>query len=185
MNQFLEARLHGRGGLGVVTSAELLARAAISEGKYAQSFPSFGPERRGAPVQAFLRISNEVIRIRTNVYDPDIVVVVDPLLLRSIDVTSGLKKNGKVIINSSKSVDEIQTKLGLKWTLAVVNASKIAQQTIGLPITNTAMIGAFLRVTNVLDISSIIEHMNERFGNRAQANIEAMQRAYEETIIGE
>lgn len=184
MNQVFETRLHGRGGLGVVTSAELLARAAISEGKYAQSFPSFGPERRGAPVQAFLRISEEVIRIRTNVYEPDIVVVVDPLLLRSIDVTSGLKENGKIIINTSKSVDKLKAKLGFKWPLATVNATKIARETIGLPITNTAMIGAFLKVTDAVQIDSLLEHMKERFGNRAQANIEAMQRAYEETVIG-
>jgi len=184
MNQFLETRLHGRGGLGVVTSADLLARAAISEGKYAQSFPSFGPERRGAPVQAFLRISDEVIRIRTNIYEPDIVVVVDPLLLRSIDVTSGLKESGKLLINSSKSVDELKTKLGFKCSLAVVNASKIARETIGLPITNTAMIGAFLKLTNAVEINALVEHMNDRFGKRARANIEAMQRAYEETVIG-
>lgn len=184
MNLLLETRMHGRGGLGVVTSAELLARAAISEGKYAQSFPSFGPERRGAPVQAFLRISDDVIRIRTNIYEPDIVVVVDPLLLRSVDVTSGLKESGKIIINSSKSVDELKTKLGFKWPLAVVNATKIARQTIGLPITNTAMIGAFLRVTNAIEMSFLFEVMKERFGNRSQANIEAMQMAYEETVIG-
>lgn len=184
MSEVFETRFHGRGGLGVVTSAELLARAAISEGKYAQSFPSFGPERRGAPVQAFLRISEEPIRVRTNVYEPDIVVVIDPLLLRTIDVTSGLKENGKIIINTSKSVDELKTKLGFKWPVATVNATRIARETIGLPIANTAMVGAFLKVTGAVQMDSLLEQIKERFGNRAQANIEAMQRAYEETVIG-
>jgi 2-oxoacid:acceptor oxidoreductase gamma subunit (pyruvate/2-ketoisovalerate family) len=185
MAELLEVRWHGRGGLGAVTSAELVARAAISEGKYAQSFPSFGPERRGAPVIAFLRISDEVIRTRTPIDEPDIVAVLDPGLLHAVDVTSGLKKNGKIIINSRKSPAELKSEFEYKWPVAAVNATIIARETIGMPITNTAMIGALLRVTEAVKVDSVVEQLHERFGVRAKGNIEAMQRAYKETVIKE
>jgi len=185
MAEILEVRWHGRGGMGAVTSAELVARAAISEGKYAQSFPSFGPERRGAPVLAFLRISDEFIRIRTDIYEPDIVAVLDPGLLRVVDVTSGLKEKGKIIINSRKSPDELKSEFRYKWPVAAVNATKIARETIGLPIANTAMIGALLKTTEGVKMDSMVEQLQERFGERAEANIEAMKRAYHETLIKE
>lgn len=185
MAELLEVRWHGRGGLGAVTSAELVARAAISEGKYAQSFPSFGPERRGAPVIAFLRISDEFIRTRTPIDEPDVVVVLDPGLLHAVDVTSGLKKNSKIIINSRKSPNELRSEFGFKWPVASVKATAIAKETIGVPITNTAMIGALLKVTGAVEVDSVIEQLNERFGARAKGNIEAMKRAYSETVIKE
>jgi len=183
MGEFLEVRWHGRGGLGAVTSAELVARAAIEEGKHAQSFPLFGPERRGAPVMAFLRISDEFIRMRTDVTEPEIVVVLDPTLLRLVNVTSGLKENGKIIINSRKSPEQLKSDFGFKWPVASVDASKIAKETIGLPITNTAMIGAFLKVTEVVTMDSLAEQLNERFGKNAGGNIEAAKRAYNETVV--
>jgi pyruvate ferredoxin oxidoreductase gamma subunit len=185
MTELLEVRWHGRGGLGAVTSAELLARAAIGEGKYAQSFPSFGPERRGAPVIAFLRISDEVIRTRTAIDEPDVVVVLDPGLLRVVDVTSGLKNKGRIIINSRKSPAELKSEFGYRWPVAAVDATKIARETIGMPITNTAMIGALLKVTDAVKLDPVIEQLQERFGARARANIEAMKRAYAETVIKE
>lgn len=185
MGELLEVRWHGRGGLGAVTSAELVARAAISEGKYAQSFPSFGPERRGAPVLAFLRISDEFVRIRTNIYEPDIVAILDPKLLHVVDVTSGLKEKGKIIINSRKSADELKSEFSFRWPVAAVDATKIARETIGLTITNTAMIGALLRVTEAVKMDSLVEELQQRFGIRAEANIEAMKRAYEEIVIKE
>ncbi len=185
MGKILEVRWHGRGGMGAVTAAELVARAAISEGKYAQSFPSFGPERRGAPVLAFLRISDEFIRIRTNIYEPDIVAVLDPGLLRIVDITSGLKEKGKIIVNSRKSPDQLKSEFGYGWPVAAVNATRIARETIGLPITNTAMIGALLRVTEAVKMDSLVEQLRERFGARAAGNVEAMERAYNETVIKE
>lgn len=185
MAELLEIRWHGRGGLGAVTSAELVARAAINEGKYAQSFPSFGPERRGAPVIAFLRISNEFIRTRTPIDEPDVVLVLDPGLLHAVDVTSGLKKNGKIVINSRKSPAELKSEFGYKWPVAAVDATKIARETIGMPITNTAMIGALLRVTEAVKLDSVVDQLHERFGARAAGNIEAMNRAYKETVIEE
>jgi pyruvate ferredoxin oxidoreductase gamma subunit len=185
MPELLEVRWHGRGGMGAVTSAELVARAAISEGKYAQSFPSFGPERRGAPVVAFLRISDEFIRTRTAVHEPDVVVVLDPGLLRAVDVTSGLKAHGTIIVNSRKSPAELKADFGYKWPVATVNATGIAAEAIGLPITNTAMIGALLKATEAVKADSLIEQLQERFGARAKGNIEAMNRAYQETVIKE
>ena len=182
MAKLLEIRWHGRGGLGAVTSAELVARAAISEGKYAQSFPSFGPERRGAPVLAFLRVSDEPIKTRTVIYKPDVVAVLDPGLLHAVDVTSGLKENGKIIINSRKSPAELKSEFGFKWPVFAVNATKIARETIGLPITNTALIGALLKVTEIVKTDSLVTQLQERFGPRAKGNIEAMKRAYNETV---
>ncbi len=183
MAELLEVRWHGRGGMGAVTSAELVARAAISEGKYAQSFPSFGPERRGAPVLAFVRISDQFIRIRTAIHEPDVVAVLDPGLLHTVDVTSGLKKDGIIIVNSRKSPAEVKTDFGYKWSVATVNATRIAAETIGMPITNTAMIGALLKITEAVRADSVIEQLNERFGARAKGNIEAMSRAYRETVL--
>ncbi len=183
MAELLEIRWHGRGGLGAVTSAELVARAAISEGKYAQSFPSFGPERRGAPVIAFLRVSDEFIRIRTSIYEPDIALVLDPGLLRAVDVTSGLKDKGTIIINSRKTPDELKSEFDFGWPVAAVDATKIARETIGLPITNTAMIGALLRIVDVVSVVSLEAQFEERFGLRAKGNIEAMKRAFDSTEI--
>lgn len=183
MAELFEMRWHGRGGLGAVTSAELVARAAISEGKYAQSFPSFGPERRGAPVVAFLRVSDEFIRIRTSIYKPDVVAVLDPGLLHAVDVTSGLKDGGTIIINSRRSPSELKSEFGFKWPVAAIDATRIARETIGLPITNTAMIGALLKIVEIVKMDSLLAQFQERFGFRAKANIEAMKRAYDETVM--
>jgi pyruvate ferredoxin oxidoreductase gamma subunit len=185
MGNMLEVRWHGRGGMGAVTAGELLAKAAIREGKYAQSFPNFGSERRGAPVMAFLRISDEAIRIRTNVYNPDVVVVLDPTLARIVDITAGLKDDGVIIINSAKSAAQIVTEFGFKCRVATVNATRIAREAIGLPITNTTMIGAFMKVTGAVGYASVEEELKERFGKRADGNIAAMKQAYSETVIKE
>ncbi len=180
MPEMLEVRWHGRGGMGTVTSAELFAAAVIDEGKFAQSFPSFGPERRGAPVTAFLRISDEFIRIRTDIARPDILVVVDPKLLDQIDVTVGLKDTGKIIVNHHLSAKELKEKYGLKWPVAAIDGLKIARETIKLPIANTAMMGALNRVTGAVKMESLENQLRERFGDRADGNIKAMTRAYNE-----
>ncbi len=185
-NKFVEIRWHGRGGQGTVTSAELLARAAIDEGKYAQAFPSFGPERRGAPVLAFDRISdNKPIRARAEITEPDVVVVLDPGLLTIVNVTSGLKKDGTVIINTSKTLQDIDSKLGNKWRLAVVDATKIAKELLGVNIVNTTILGAVLRATEVVKLESLFEPLRERFGRLSDRNIEAMKKGFSETIIKE
>ena len=184
-NQLIEIRWHGRGGQGAVTSAELLARAAISEGKYAQAFPSFGPERRGAPVLAFVRISSKQLRIRAEITQPDVVVVLDPGLLNIVNVTSGLKANGMVVINTKKSAEQIKQEFGIDSSLATVDATKIARELLGVPITNTTMVGAVVRAMEVVKLESLYEPLRHRFGRLAERNINAMKRAYEETLVQE
>ncbi len=184
--QLIEIRWHGRGGQGAVTSAELVAQAAINEGKFAQAFPSFGPERRGAPVQAFDRINNkEPIRIRAGITDPDIVVVLDPSLLRIANVTSGLKENGMLVINTRKSFQEIESEFKITQKLATIDATKIAREELGIPIVNTSMVGALIRATGVVKLESLIEPLQHRFGRLAERNINAMKKAYEETLVKE
>ncbi|MDZ7582281.1 MAG: 2-oxoacid:acceptor oxidoreductase family protein [Deltaproteobacteria bacterium] len=179
----IEIRLHGRGGQGAVTSAELLAQAAINEGKYAQAFPSFGPERRGAPVVAFCRISAEPIRLRTNIYHPDLVLVLDPSILRLVNVGAGLKKDGALITNTKYSSAEIRKELGIKHKLATVDASKIAREELGVPITNTTMLGALLKTRELVPVDSLIPPLEKRFGRIAARNINAFRRAFKETEI--
>ena len=179
----IEIRLHGRGGQGAVTSAELLALAAIKEGKYAQAFPSFGPERRGAPVVAFCRISDEKIRVRAVIARPDIVLVLDPSILRLVNVSDGLKQDGVLVTNTRFSPEEIKKELGVKTRLAAVDATRIAREELGLPITNTTMLGALLKAAEVVDKGAIIEALQERFGRIAERNIKALERAYKETRI--
>jgi pyruvate ferredoxin oxidoreductase gamma subunit len=185
-NQLIEIRWHGRGGQGAVTSAELLAQAAISEGKHAHAFPSFGPERRGAPVLAFVRISSqEPIRVRAEITEPDVVVVLDPGLLGIVNVTSGLKENGLLLINTKRSFDDIAAQFKTKCRLAKVDATKIAREILGVPITNTTMVGALLKATEVVKLESVVEPLKGRFGRLAERNISSMKRAYEETIVKE
>ncbi|HNR13854.1 MAG TPA: pyruvate ferredoxin oxidoreductase subunit gamma [Thermodesulfobacteriota bacterium] len=179
----IEIRLHGRGGQGAVTSAEMLALAAILEGKYAQAFPSFGPERRGAPVAAFCRIDDKPIRIRANVTRPDLVLVLDPSILRLVNVASGLKPDGILIANTRFSGEELKKELDIKHTLATVNATSIALAELGLPITNTTMLGALLKAQEVVHQESLIPPLQHRFGRIAEKNINALKRAYEETKI--
>ena len=137
----IEIRWHGRGGQGAVTSVELLALAAIEEGKYAQGFPAFGPERRGAPVMAYNRVSEKPIKIRSGIYNPDVVVVLDPSLVGLVNVTDGLKPDGLLIINTSKSAPVIREQLKYKGKLATVDATHIAREELGVPIANTTMLG--------------------------------------------
>ena len=179
----IEIRFHGRGGQGSVTSAELLALAAIGEGKYAQAFPSFGPERRGAPVVAFCRISDQPIRIRANIYEPDIVVVLDPTLLKIVNVAAGLKPSGIVVTTSKDSPEMVRETLGIKNRIAVVDAIKIAMEVLGLPITNTAMLGSLIRAADLVKRESFISPLKERFGRIAEKNIAAFERAYQDTVL--
>jgi pyruvate ferredoxin oxidoreductase gamma subunit len=179
----IEIRFHGRGGQGSVTSAELLALAAIGEGKYAQAFPSFGPERRGAPVVAFCRISDQPIRIRANIYEPDIIVVLDPTLLKIVNVAAGLKPSGIVVTTSKDSPEMVRETLGIKNRIAVVDAIKIAMEVLGVPITNTAMLGSLIRAADLVKRESFIPPLKERFGRIAEKNIAAFDRAYQDTVL--
>ena len=179
----IEICIYGRGGQGGVTLAELVAHAAIQEGKHAQSMPAFGPERRGAPVLAFLRINEtERIKIRTEVAAPDVLVVLDPGLLPVGDVVSRLKKDGTAVVNTRKTNEEMRSEIDAK-RVATVNAMNIAKEVLGLPIVNTTMLGAMIKATGIVKLESLEEPLQERFGKVAAKNIEAMKRAYEETVV--
>lgn len=179
----VELRFHGRGGQGAVTSAELLALTAIAQGKYAQAFPSFGPERRGAPVVAFARIDSRPIKNRHAVRKPNNVIVLDPSILRIVDTSNGLAEGGFQIVNTSRTPAALREEFGLKGRLVTVNANHIAAEEIGRVITNTTMLGALVKATGLVDIDKLTEQLKERFGRIAEGNIRAFKRAYEECLI--
>jgi pyruvate ferredoxin oxidoreductase gamma subunit len=176
----IEIRWHGRGGQGAVTSVEMLALAAIEEGKYAQGFPSFGPERRGAPVAAFNRVDDKQIKVRSGIYEPDVVVVLDPSLVALVNVTEGLKENGTLIVNTVLSPDEVRAQTKFKGTIATVDATHIARQELGVPITNTTMLGAVVKAISPVKVESLNAPLKERFGRLAPRNMKALKRAYDE-----
>jgi pyruvate ferredoxin oxidoreductase gamma subunit len=182
MERMLEVRWHGRGGQGAWTASELLARAAIHEGRFIQSFPEFGPERMGAPVTAFTRVSDKPIMMHCMVYNPDVVAVLDPTLIKTIPVIAGLSEGGNVIINSSDNPAEVKRTLeadrGKFWT---VPATEIAIKTLGRPIMNTAVLGAVVRVTGIVSLESLEKVLKERFRQDiAEKNIAIVKEAYEE-----
>ncbi|MDQ7781969.1 MAG: 2-oxoacid:acceptor oxidoreductase family protein [Desulfomonilaceae bacterium] len=179
----IEMRFHGRGGQGAVTSAELVAQAAIDTGKYATAFPSFGPERRGAPVVAFARVDERPIRLRSKIYNPDVVIVLDPSLLDIANPAQGIRDTGILIVNTTHSAEAIRKQLNYKGRLALVDAGRIAQEVLGLPITNTTMVGALIKGTELMTVEALKEPFNRRFGKIAPRNIEAMERAWKETAI--
>ncbi|MFH0822057.1 MAG: 2-oxoacid:acceptor oxidoreductase family protein [Pseudomonadota bacterium] len=179
----IEMRFHGRGGQGAVTSAELVAQAAIRTGKYATAFPSFGPERRGAPVVAFARVADEPIRIRAKVYHPDVVIVLDPSLVEIVNPLEGLGEGGILVLNTTQDPETVAKSLAFKGKLAVVDATRIAREVIGLPITNTTMVGALVKGAGLLSVEALEEPFKKRFGKLAARNIEAMKRAWEETRV--
>ena len=177
-----EFRWHGRGGQGAWTASELLARAAIHEGKYIQSFPEFGPERMGAPVKAYTRISDEPIRLHCAVYKPNLAIVMDPTLLATVPVTEGLGENGILIVNTPKTPKKIKEELkmaeGTVWT---VPATDIAMRILGRLITNTAMLGVVARSTGIVKMESIEKVVQERFpGPLGEKNIGVIKEAYKE-----
>jgi len=173
------------GGQGAVTSAELLANAAIAEGRFAQAFPSFGPERRGAPVVAFARIDDQQIRNRTVVQTPNVVCVLDPSILSIVDVTQGMPDDGTLVLNWGRSVDQLREEMGITCRLATVNANQIARDVIGRVITNTTMLGALLKATEATGVDPLEEAIHHRFGRIAARNVAALGRAVEETVVHE
>jgi len=181
----IEIRFHGRGGQGAVTSVELLALAAIGQGKFAQGFPSFGPERRGAPVLAFCRVDDKPIKLRCKILKPDVVVVLDPSLLRIQNPPADLKDGGVIVLNTAKSAAEIRQEYGYRHTLALVDANKIAREVLGVPIVNTTMIGALLKATGVVSVEALDSPLKHRFGPLAVKNYNALKVAYDQTSIEE
>lgn len=181
----IEIRFHGRGGQGAVVASKVLAVAFFHEGLYVQSFPAFGVERRGAPVMAFLRVDREPIQLRVNIYHPDHIIVLDPTLIGAVDVTSGLKPNGWVLINSAHPPEFFK---GLKdFRVATVDATSIAIRN-GLgsrtnPIVNTAILGAFSRVSGLVGIDSVALSIREETPGKKDENARAAREAYQEVKI--
>ena len=174
-----EIRIHGRGGQGSVTAAELIAVAAFEDGKWSQAFPYFGTERRGAPVTAFARISDQPIRVRSQIYEPDYVIVQDPSLVTSVDVAGGLKPDGLLIINSEKKPSEL--KITTKAAVKTIDATALALEVIGLPIVNTALLGAFAGATGTIRLESVNKAIRDRFpGKVGEKNVAAVKRAFEQ-----
>lgn len=173
-----EIRLHGRGGQGAVTAAEVLAVSSFKDGKYSQAFPKFGPERSGAPVEAYCRIDNKFINLRTQIYNPTHLIVLDKSLINVVDITKGLADEGIIVINSKESM-----KIKNFKTLNI-DASGIALEILGKNIVNTAMLGAFAKVTGLVSLENIKSTIKERFsGELANKNISAIERAYCELKI--
>ncbi len=177
-----EFRWHGRGGQGAWTASGLLARAAIHEGKYIQSFPEFGPERMGAPVKAYTRISDKPINLHCAVYNPNLAIVMDPTLLATVPVTAGLDENGMLILNTPKEPSQIKEELKMtKGTVWTVPATDIAMRILGRFITNTAMLGAVARATEIVKMENLEKAVKERFsGSIAEKNIGVIKEAYKE-----
>ena len=167
MNKLVEIRWHGRGGQGAKTSSLLLADAAFNTGKYIQGFPEYGPERMGAPITAFNRISNNPITIHSNIYEPDYVVVVDDTLLECVDVTKGLKEDGAIVINTTKTPDEVRPLLkGYKGKVCTIDAKTISVETLGKYFPNTPMLAAIVKVSGIMEDEAFLNDMVESFKHK-------------------
>ncbi|MFG6328516.1 MAG: 2-oxoacid:acceptor oxidoreductase family protein [Lachnospiraceae bacterium] len=187
MDNGIEIRWHGRGGQGAKTAALLLADVAFKTGKNVQGFPEYGPERMGAPITAYNRISDGKIRVHSNIYTPDYVVVVDETLLSSVDVAAGLKRNGAVIINTPKSREEIADKLnGYEGRIYTVDARKISEETLGKNFPNSPMLAAIVAVSGIMDRETFIDEMKSSYGHKfakkpevIEGNMKALEMAYD------
>ena len=167
MNNLIEIRWHGRGGQGAKTASLLLADAAFNTGKYIQGFPEYGPERMGAPITAYNRISDEPITIHSNIYEPDYVVVVDETLLATVPVTAGLKKDGAIVINTTKGADELRSLLkGYEGAIYTIDARKVSEETLGRYFPNTPMLAAIVKVTGIMSEEEFIADMQKSFKHK-------------------
>ncbi len=192
MKDIVEIRWHGRGGQGAKTASLLLADAAFNTGKYVQGFPEYGPERMGAPITAYNRISAERSTVHSNIYEPDYVVVVDETLLSAVDVTAGLKKEGAIVINSSKSPAELRPLLkGYKGKVCTIDAGKISEEELGKNFPNTPMLAAIVKVSGVIGLEEFIHDMEGSFRHKfaskpqvIEGNMRALKRSLEEVQVG-
>lgn len=176
MTQLTEIRWHGRGGQGAKTASLLLADVAFSIGKYVQGFPEYGPERMGAPITAYNRISGEKILVHSNIYEPDYVVVVDDTLLDVVDVTKGLKKEGAIIINTEKSQEEVKKHLkGYSGNVYIINAREISEACLGKYFPNTPMLAAVVKVSKVMDENTFVEQMRASFKHKFSSKLEVIE----------
>ena len=188
MNSLIEIRWHGRGGQGAKTASLLLADAAFNTGKYIQGFPEYGPERMGAPITAYNRISDKPITIHSNIYEPDDVVVVDDTLLESVPVTAGLKKEGAIVINTTKSPEYLKEKLnGYDGNIYTIDARKVSEETLGKYFPNTPMLAAIVKVTGIMSDEAFLEDMKGSFKHKfakkpevIEGNMKALELALKE-----
>ena len=188
MENLVEIRWHGRGGQGAKTASLLLADAAFNTGKYIQGFPEYGPERMGAPITAYNRISDTPIRIHSNIYEPDYVVVVDDSLIGAVDVTSGLKDNGAIVINTNEDIDSLRKKLnGFSGKIYTIDASKISLECLKANFPNTAMLAAVVNITKIMSKEELVDNMKDAFSHKfakkpevIEPNMEALLRGYDE-----
>jgi pyruvate ferredoxin oxidoreductase gamma subunit len=188
MNNVVEIRWHGRGGQGAKTAALLLADVAFKTGKYVQGFPEYGPERMGAPITAYNRISEDEIRVHSNIYYPDYVVVVDSGLLKTVDVTKGLSENGAIVVNTSRNPEEIRKELnGYKGKVYTIDAKKVSIACLGKYFPNTPMLAAIIKVTGVMEWDTFYKEMEASFNHKfaskpevIEGNMNALKMAYEE-----
>ena len=188
MKDLIEIRWHGRGGQGAKTASLLLADAAFNTGKYIQGFPEYGPERMGAPLTAYNRISNTPIRIHSNIYEPDYVVVVDDSLLECVDVTAGLKENGAIVINTTKDANYLSKVLkDYNGSIYTIDARKISLETLGNYFPNTPMLAAIVKVSGIMNDEDLIKDMQDSFKHKfakkpevIEGNMKALQRALQE-----
>ncbi len=193
MKDIVEIRWHGRGGQGAKTASLLLADAAFNTGKYVQGFPEYGPERMGAPITAYNRISDRRSTVHSNIYEPDyVVVVVDETLLSSVDVTAGLKEEGAIVINSGKDPAELRPKLkGYKGRVCTIDAGRISEEELGKNFPNTPMLAAIVKVSGVVEPEAFVKDMEasfkHKFASKPQVidgNMRALKRSMEEVRIG-
>ena len=190
MSELVEIRWHGRGGQGVVTAGKLLAETAMGSGQYFQAFPDYGPERMGAPIRAFTRLSSKPITIHSQIENPNVVLVLDPTLLGVVPVADGLKEDGTLLVNTAMSPAEVRDIAGFHTgKVFTVNASHIAIEEMGREITNTPMLGAFARATGLFEMEDLTEQLRAWFGKKisaeaVDANVRAMRRAAEEVQQG-
>ncbi|MBU0629031.1 MAG: 2-oxoacid:acceptor oxidoreductase family protein [Nanoarchaeota archaeon] len=181
----LEIRIHGRGGQGAKTASQFIAESALGEGKHIQSFPEYGPERAGAPMKAYARISDKAISNYAPVISPDVVMVIDPTLMVSIDVTEGMSDKGILIVNTPKSADDIRKELkNYKGKLYTVDATKISIDTVGKNLPNTPMLGAFVKLTNAIPLDAVKKSCKDKFlkklgEEKTNATINGIDMAYE------
>ena len=188
MSNLIEIRWHGRGGQGAKTASLLLAVAAFNTGKYIQGFPEYGPERMGAPITAYNRISDEPITIHSNIYEPDFVVVVDDTLLEAVDVTAGLKAEGAIVINTIKTPDEVRGLLkGYQGKVCTIDARTISEETLGKYFPNTPMLAAIVKVSGIMDdeafLNDMVESFKHKFAKKPEVidgNMEALRRSLNE-----
>jgi len=184
LDRLYEIRFHGRGGQGAWTASLLLAQAGLMEGKQIQSFPAFGPERAGAPMTAYTRISEKPIQIHSSVYEPDMVVVLDPTLLGPA-VAEGMKPSSKVVVNTTETAEEVKKKLGVKNETWVVDATGMAMRIMGVNITNTVLLGAIVKASGQVKLESVLAVVKERFqGKVRDQNLEVVEAAYKEAVKG-